>query len=174
MFSYQDDNFPYAMSIVFMHEGGLTDDPHDSGGITNFGITLPFLKQYNPNATVDDIKNLTKSDAEKIYRELIWDKYNYQKIEDTQIAAKIFDMSVSIGEYESHVLAQRAINALTRYPIQVDGILGPISFSKINDLAPLYLLNELRDLLKRYYLLVVSKNPEDKVFLKGWLNRAAW
>lgn len=170
----QNDNFPYAMDLIFMHEGGLSDDKHDKGGLTNFGITLPFLRQYNPNATIDDIPKLTKTDAEKIYKFLLWDKYNYSQIHDKNIAAKIFDMSVNIGEYESHKIAQISINSLLKNQITVDGILGPISIEKLNDLNPDYLMNELRQHLKNYYLLVVAKNPDDRDFLNGWLNRAAW
>lgn len=170
----QDDNFIYAMNVVFMHEGRLSNDKNDKGGLTNFGITLPFLQQYNPSATINDIPNLTKLDAQKIYKFLLWDKYNYFKIQDKNIAAKIFDMSVNIGEYESHKIAQFSINSLLKNQIAVDGILGPISIEKLNELNPDYLMNELRQHLKNYYLLVVAKNPDDRVFLNDWLNRAAW
>jgi hypothetical protein bfra3_11916 len=41
-------------------EGGYVNDPRDSGGATNKGITLTtFRSVYGKNKTIEDLKNLT-------------------------------------------------------------------------------------------------------------------
>lgn len=56
-----DDLFARCIAFVFESEGGLSEDPNDKGGTTKFGIS----QRAYPNV---DIKNLTRQQAELIYR----------------------------------------------------------------------------------------------------------
>lgn len=60
------ENFDKAVAFVLAREGGYSNDPHDPGGETNFGI----CKRYHPKV---DIKNLTIDGAKAIYRAEYWD-----------------------------------------------------------------------------------------------------
>ena len=58
-----------AMVRVFADEGGYTNDLHDPGGPTNWGITIFDARKYwKKDATADDVKRMPKSVASEIYR----------------------------------------------------------------------------------------------------------
>lgn len=60
--------FDRAINIVLKHEGGLSDDPADLGGITHYGISL---RAY-PELGAGGIRDLTKAQAIEIYRRDYW------------------------------------------------------------------------------------------------------
>lgn len=60
-----DDLFWRCIAFVFESEGGLSEDPNDKGGTTKYGIS----QRAYPNL---DIKNLTRQQAELIYRADYW------------------------------------------------------------------------------------------------------
>ena len=54
---------------TFKMEGGVSDNKQDFGGYTKYGITQGTLSNYlGRHATRQEVFNLTKSTAEKIYR----------------------------------------------------------------------------------------------------------
>lgn len=57
-----------SIDLVLRHEGGLSDDPNDPGGLTNFGISL---RSY-PELGADGIRSLTRAQAEAIYLKDFW------------------------------------------------------------------------------------------------------
>lgn len=65
-----DSLFYATIPMVLNYEGGYVNDKFDRGGETNIGITQPFLDTYKKKAcvNVDSVKNLTKSDAIKLYK----------------------------------------------------------------------------------------------------------
>ena len=172
-----DDKFNHAIEIVLRHEGGLSDNKNDPGGITRFGISLRSLKALNIDINDDgrinaeDIRALSVDAAKGIYKTQWWDKYKYDRIENIDIATKIMDLSVNMGPSQAHKLAQRAANRTQLKPIVVDGILGTHSFRAINR-APVELyLREINDIAAYFYKALARDNPELNEFLKGWLNR---
>jgi lysozyme family protein len=177
-----EERFNQAIPIIINHEGGLVNNPDDPGGITNFGITILTLSAYyrikliDKQASADDIRNLTKEQAEDVYKVLWWDMYKYNEINDITLATKVFDMSVNMGNYRAHEMLQQAINELMSGPakLTVDGILGSKTFACANMLPTEELHQKLRDLSVQYYKDIVAYKPHLEVFLKGWLARAAY
>lgn len=170
--------YDYALSIVLAHEGGLTENPKDPGGITNFGITQKDLDECHkrlklPSSVID----LIKSDASIFYKSEYWDKYKYDSIESLHIATKIFDMAVNLGATEAHKIAQRCTETCGK-KITVDGIIGPQTINDINEICfngyEEDLMYDLQDEQKWFYQHLVEEKPELKPFLKGWLVRAAF
>ena len=76
-----EGRFQYCMDVIMEHEGYLSDNKRDPGGITKWGISLRFLKamgcDMDGDGKVDahDILVLTQHDAEEIYRRYWWDNY---------------------------------------------------------------------------------------------------
>ncbi len=172
-----DDEFNYAINVVLQHEGGETNNPNDKGGLTNFGITQQFIIDNDitkPECARSYISMLTKQKAITLYKHYIWDKFHYGLIAPLEIATKVFDMTVNMGDKESHMLLQRSINTMSHEQLLVDGIMGVKTFSAANLLPPSYLHEELRQQQKQFYENVVKRNPQDNEFLEGWLKRAAW
>jgi lysozyme family protein len=58
-----------ALTLIFGHEGGYVNVKTDRGGPTKYGVTQRTLSNYlGRKATIEDVKLLTMSTAEKIYR----------------------------------------------------------------------------------------------------------
>ncbi len=170
--------FELAIGRTLKNEGGLVDDPNDPGGITNFGITLAFLKKndihINNDGVIDaqDVRDLTEENAKTIYKTYFWDANGYSNIHSQLIATKIFDMCINMGPAQAHKLAQRACWSLNGMGTpDDDGIFGEKTLKEINrwneDLLP-----PLRSEHANFYrLLAAQKHPMSKD-LNGWLKRA--
>jgi lysozyme family protein len=62
-----------AISKTLQYEGGYTNNPHDPGGATNWGITIADARKYwKPDATPEDVKGMPKEVAVDIYRKKYW------------------------------------------------------------------------------------------------------
>jgi lysozyme family protein len=143
---------------VINNEGGYVNNPNDSGGETNFGIT----KRTYPNL---DIENLTRSEAVGIYKKDFWDKYNFDKIRNFDVAQKLFDMSVNMGHKQAVKLLQQAHGGL-----HVDGIMGTITFGEINQGRPEQLLEKFREKIGNLWFVILRMPYFLRVGLKGLLN----
>ena len=176
-------NYDYAFEKTLGHEGGFNEVKGDSGGATNFGVSLRFLEDayrtknwvdLNHDGKIDrtDIKLLEKDDVKKIYLEDFWLKNKCDKIDNKYIAAKLFDISVNMGNLQAAKILQRAINQFKIFNLTVDGKIGPATLMAVNKIVPEQLLNAIRKECEAFYTSLVNKRPEYKKFLKGWLNRA--
>lgn len=95
------------------HEGGYTNDPHDPGGETNWGIS----KREYPKL---DIPNLTREQAKAIYYRDFWCKINAERLHSA-VAFQLFDFAVNSGIQTAIRYFQRALG------VADDGIWGKIS-----------------------------------------------
>lgn len=88
-------NFPAVMTEIFKHEGGYVDHPKDPGGATNMGITFAVLQEWRGEPiTKTDVKNLTKSEAQEIYRKRYW---NVIKGDDLPAGIDLVTMDGSVN-----------------------------------------------------------------------------
>lgn len=175
-------NFEKAFNKTIKHEGGYNDISGDSGGPTNFGVSLRFLSSLYKDCGIgdfdndgdvdkDDVKKLTLPDVKKIYKKSFWDAQKCDLIEDDDIAAKLFDLSVNAGLIQAGKIIQRACNQYANV-LTVDGKLGPKSILEINRIDPEELIIAFRYECVQFYLNLVEQNPSFSKFIKGWLRRA--
>jgi lysozyme family protein len=158
-------NFETALAKTLIHEGGYVNDPSDSGGETNFGIS----KRSYPNV---NIKALTKETAGEIYERDFWNALNCGQINDDALASKVFDLAVNCGTETIGKMLQEAVCS-TGLTVKVDGKIGPVTIRTINMLNAVSLLAILKGLAEARYRKIVAKTPSDSKFLKGWLIRLA-
>lgn len=173
-----EDNFEQAMKVVMKHEGGLSDDKNDRGGVTRYGISLRFLKAEkidvdgDGDIDRDDIIHLTRTAADKIYFKEWYMKYHYDEILDVAILTDILDFSINVGASQCHKTVRRAINAVIDDPIEVNGKFDKEVIEIINLMDAGVLHSAINNQQKRFYRSLVEKNSELKPFLNGWLRRA--
>lgn len=173
-----EERFKYAVGVVLKHEGGLSNDKDDLGGMTKYGISLRFLKSENldidddGDVDKDDIIHLDLAEADEIYAKFWWNKYHYNNISDLILATKVFDTSVNMGASQTHKILKRAMNHLVDIPIVETGDLSASTISLINRLNPKDLLENFRTEEKDVYMQIVDRNPRMKVFISGWMKRA--
>lgn len=179
-------HFEQAIKTVLHHEGGFVNDPVDPGGATNFGVSIRYLKQRGDldgdgvldgdldgdgDIDVDDIKNMTRAQAEDLYRTGFWNKHKLDSIDEYIIAERVFDMVVNMGPRQAGKVVQRACNYFGK-GLVVDGIMGPASFGAINSLNAQKLLREIRFNHADFYLNLIERRPALAKFRDGWLRRA--
>lgn len=169
---HSSDFFQDAMKYTLVDEGGYTNDPNDSGGPTNFGITQGDLSIYlGHSASVQEVKNMTEALAGYVYLKLYWIPLNLYQITHREIAIAVFNMSVNLGLYGGVKLAQQALCDLNK-ACDLDGHMGPKTVLLLNSVAPKDFIIEYAKLINIKYNLIASNRPTQKVFLKGWLNRS--
>lgn len=180
MMEIPEHRFQHCVRHILEHEGGLSNHKRDPGGITQWGISLRFLRAAgididgDGNVDADDIIALTRPGAIQIYRKYWWDKYKYIAFNEIEVVEKVFDMAVNMGGRAAHKQLQIAINRIQQKPITVDGILGGQTFGAANSHNPKTLRQSLRDCAKHYYRQIIANNPAMKVFEDGWFRRAEW
>ena len=174
-----DDLFDRAIRVVLRHEGGYSDDPHDPGGATKYGVSLRYLQSLglhvgdvDQDGDVDkeDIRQLPLDKAIAIYKTHWWDRYGYGRLPEA-LAVKVFDLAVNVGPTTAHRMLQRALVACGK-PVTVDGVLGPQTVRAAQEVDPEACLREIRTEAVMHYLLLVRARPQLERYLLGWLRRA--
>jgi lysozyme family protein len=173
-----NNDFARAVEFVLSHEGGYAENPSDRGGVTKYGISLRFLKNLPDGdltndgvVDVEDVQALSRDQAIDFYWREFWHKYDYDRIAEWGIAAKLLDMAVNMGPGRAHRLAQQGLWAVGK-KLTVDGKLGQKTLQAINASNRDALLAVLRAEAAAFYRLIVAKDQTQKTFLNGWLNRA--
>jgi len=162
-----------AIPYIFQNEGGLT---HDSGGITNLGLTKRDLAAFYqvPIGQVSDeeIKELDAEEATEIYYRLYWQKMNLDGVYDDAKATAIFDIGVNRGITIGAKYAQKAASLCGRRDT-VDGIIGGLSLSAINAVERKCFIEHLEAFSWAGYQAIVAHDPAKySIYLRGWEIRA--
>lgn len=177
--------FDQAIEGLLSREGGLVDDPDDSGGVTKYGISLAFLRRTEIDLTgdgivnEDDIRALTLPQAKKIYRDHFW---NWSRCGDLPgyLALMVFDFGVNAGRERAARLLQSAIRKLQTEAnyiflddyLKVDGRIGPKTIHAVtwfNHAGPV-------KLAAAFLAKVLAHYPSCKTWKthgRGWMNRWA-
>lgn len=159
-------NFSLYFPELLKHEGGYVNDPVDRGKCTNLGITLDTLKNYRNKATdCNDVKDLTKKEAEAIYKKNYWDKIKGDQISSQSVAELLFDYAVHSGISRASKVIQELVG------VEADGVIGPKTVEAINKQDTKDLFERLKRNRKSYFDAIIRSNPSQKKFLKGWNNR---
>lgn len=150
--------------FILKWEGEFVNDPNDSGGATNKGVTLATFRRYKgASATVDDLKAITDEDWTAIFKQMYWDKFKADEIQSQCVANLCVDWLWMSGT-KAIKYVQRLIGTTE------DGIVGKQTLARLNakgDGLVLPIYNYRKD----FYHRIVASRPTQKRFLRGWLNR---
>ena len=175
-------DFMMAHRFAGKWEGGLVDHPSDPGGITNYGISLRWLRSEgldvgdidgDGDIDADDIRALTPALAAALFKSKFWDAYRLGEL--PQLTATChYDCAVNTGPRQATLLTQRACNSLVGpygSKLLVDGLFGPKTRAFLTTNATPKLAETMIALREDFYRDLVARKPKLAVFEKGWLNR---
>lgn len=151
-------DFRKAVEKTLVHEGGYTDNPHDKGGPTKYGIT----QEDMPGV---DIASITPEQAVAYYQEHYW-KPLYSQIADQALGEKLFDMGVLFGVGTAVKLLQISMDNSVQ--IVTDGDFGEETLADVNQYGD---IGRYRTVLLNHCMNIVNANPDLNVFVQGWVNR---
>lgn len=178
--SFNQAKFDYAMQFIIEHEGGYNNIKGDSGGATNYGLSIRFMRtlpEYDGDVNgdghvdIEDIKNLTADKAKSFYLKYFYNHYSLHKIYDINLSAKVFDLLVNMRSVSAIKIVQRALLAC-QIEIKEDGILGSQTFNALNAANAYNLIIAIRAEQASFYRNLVRNNNSLNKFLLGWLRRA--
>lgn len=176
--------FPF----ILKWEGGFVNDPADSGGATNMGVTLSTYEAYcrkkgYPRPTVERLKAITKDQVFDIFKIMYWDKWHGDEINDQRVANILVDWFWCSGS-RGITNPQRVLG------VTIDGIVGVKTISAVNFADPKELFDSIWECRKQFllnitnvsveaYKKMIGRTPTEaellkhtkKRFINGWLNR---
>lgn len=159
-------DYRVLVPIIKKWEGGFSDNPNDSGGATNKGVTLATFRQfYGQNKTVNDLKAITDAQWLNIFLSGYWNKVRATEISNQSIANIIVDWAWASGPDTAARKVQKIVN------VDVDGIVGPKTLAAINAYNPQQLFDRIKSERISFVENLVKNRPKDSVFLTGWKNR---
>ncbi|MBJ9711903.1 hypothetical protein I5747_12550 [Burkholderia gladioli] len=167
--------FKKISKIILNHEGGIVDHKNDKGGLTNRGIAWPTWQKYakedlGVEPTVENLKALTESQAEVIYLKRFWEPKGFCQFRDDRIALMTYDWTITSGGAVTQI--QKMLNSKYGAGVGEDGGLGPNTIKAINAIQDQdQLLQDIAEIRRKYYRMLVDNDSSQVVFLKGWLGR---
>jgi lysozyme family protein len=166
------NNFNNTLPLVLKAEGGYTNDPHDPGGATNFGVIQTEYNSYlrMKGITPHDVKDITQDEYEEIYRHLYWDKVWGDKLPDGLDYA-VFDYAVNSGPHRAITELQKLLNSLEGRNLVVDGNIGSATLDACTD------IEDLRAFVIAYCnarLSFLQRLKTWRFFGKGWKARVLY
>ncbi len=161
-----DHIYEVIKKTIEEHEGGYVNDPADPGGETQFGIS----KRTYPDV---DIADLTMDQAIDIYWRDWWNRKMrwLLKIDDSDLAAKLFDIGINVGASRAAKFLQLSCRHLGARLV-IDGVVGPRTLAAVNAYDPEELEKEFSVQAALYYSRLAMYRRSMAKFLKGWLRRA--
>lgn len=158
-------------------EGGYVNDPADSGGETNFGITVTIARNHGYNGPMRDMPVNVAFD---IYSAKYWDAVKADDLVELSeaVAEEVVDTSVNMGPSRAGKFLQRALNVLNSEAklyadLTVDGAIGPATLSALaaylDQRNEMVLSRALNCLQGSFYIELAERREKDERFVYGWL-----
>lgn len=158
-------------------EGGYVNDPLDSGGETNYGITEGAARLYGYGGPMCD---MPRAVAFEIYSARYWDALKADRLVELSegVAEEVVDAAVNMGPGRAANFLQRALNVLNKQSrlyadLKTDGIIGGRTLEALE----VYLINRservllvaLNCLQGAAYIKLAECRAKDEKFIYGWL-----
>jgi len=166
-------NFRLGFEKVLHNEGGykLHHVAGDRGGLTFAGISANAHPQWLGWRLLKNHGSEGQQDPQLIelvfnfYRYNFWKKINGDMITSQKVAESLFDFAVNTGLSTAVKLAQVVVDTTP------DGIVGPITLSKLNEYNESLFVSHYALAKITRYAKIVTNNENQNKFLLGWINR---
>lgn len=141
----------------------------DKGGPTMCGVTMTTfiewrLRQGRKRPTLSDLKNLDYNEWLSILKQMFWDSCEGDRIDNASVALMLVDWRWVNG-------TQAVRDMQTAFSLVQDGIVGPKTLAALNSKPAETVFMRLRYAREAAYRKIVHRNPTQKKFLNGWINR---
>jgi len=146
---------------IIKHEGTtFVNHKDDPGGATMLGVTIKTWSDWiGREATIDEMKALTKDDVKPLYKKWYHEKVHAQDL-PVGVDWCVVDIGVNSGPSRAKKMLQKCVG------VKQDGAVGPMTLAAVAALDPEEIVERLHDERARFYR---SLNKE--MFIKGWLRR---
>lgn len=146
-------------------------------------LIIHSIKSVNPKATIAQLNRLfaanmqLQSLVKAPYLTDFWNDLKLSQVKDQQVANNLFDCSVNPCIDTAAKVMQKACNAiissanLVIHPLLIDGAIGPLTISIVNEINPEQLFNAINTIREANYRERVRRTPKDAIWLKNWLSR---
>ena len=161
------DRFERIFDYLLKVEGGYSDDKHDKGGKTKYGIIEEEARNFGYKG---DMQDLTIDFAKNIYLKKYYLGNKLDKVNNDKVALSICDWTVNSGK-NGIKNAQAALNRIAGTNLEVDGIIGNKTLEALNTVDSEKFLEVYHNLQRIYYKGKVEADRTQEKFLTGWLNR---
>ncbi len=182
--------FELAIAKTLKHEGvtmrngkpvpgrtGWSDRKTDTGGKTNYGITIG---QARANGYRGDMRKIPFDLVMRIYRKKFWDRLRCSEIPNQAIAEEMFDTGVNCGNYYPGRFLQYALNKLNNRgkrwaELTKDGKIGPMTIRTLKTAlkSKRYMASCILKMLDSQqcvrYMKICDKNDMQEANLPGWV-----
>lgn len=150
-------------------EGGYVNDRSDSGGETNFGITVAVARAFGYHGPMD---GMPRSVAYRVYSAKYWDSVRANRMPKS-VTAEVVDTGVNMGTSRAGKFLQRSLNVLTPgSALVVDGIIGSGTILRLNEYLEVrdeaVLVKMLNCLQGAFYVELAERREKDERFIYGW------
>ena len=71
------ENWDRAINHVLLWEGGSAIRPNEPGGAVNMGVSLTAFREEHPEAEVQDLLDMSKDEAKRIFKKNYADKIGF-------------------------------------------------------------------------------------------------
>lgn len=168
-YKYSMANIDKLIPKIKKWEGGYSNNPNDTGGCTMMGITIAvFRKYYGADKTCSDLKKITNEQWKTILKTGYWDNMKADQIQSQSVANLCVQMCWGSGSITAIKKIQSCLG------LTVDGIVGAKTLAALNGDGSIQYHKQVFDKLwemRRLWLTNIAQKGNNKVFLKGWLNR---
>lgn len=156
------------IDAIITREGGYSNRAEDSGGPTNFGITIRTLCNFRRDFTLTaaDVKNMRRAEAVAIYRDEYIRAPGFDAITDPHLRAHVIDFGVLHGQGTAAMALQKVLG------VRQDAIIGPQTLAAIGKMGAARCSNRLMLARIRLQCRIVKRRPKDLANLNGWVDRA--
>lgn len=184
-----EDMFRRAHAFTAKWEGGLSDHPADTGGLTAYGASLTFVRGIaatrdgreflrsigvHPPVSRETMREeVTPERARAMFKREFWDSLRLDEY-PFGAALPLYDAAVNCGCVQAVKFAQRGYNACVGpngVRLVVDGQAGPLTRKALCAHATPAVLTAMLDARQAFYNALAARKPAQAVFLDGWTNR---
>lgn len=165
---------------IIQREGGCSNNSHDLGGCTTYGITEKTARENN---YLGPMSTMTVDIAKAIYTQQYIHQPQFDDIHKISplIAEELIDTGVNMGPVIASKFLQRWLNAFNNNQeyyrdIAEDGHVGPATLIALNAFlkrrgheGETILCRGLNCSQGAYYLEITNKRVKNETFIYGWL-----